>query len=1269
MRLCNAPRVFPPSPARPTLRWARPVSAWVGLVSAGAACALAGDGWHAVPGGRWRELPVPAAGRAGFTLRAPETTGVTFTNHLAEATAARNRILENGSGVALGDVDGDGWCDAYFCRLEGDNVLYRNLGGWRFEDITARAGVACPGQYSTGAAFADMDGDGDLDLLVNALGGGTRAFRNDGTGRFEESTGTRLDRRLGATSLALADIDADGDLDLYVTNYRTTTFKDRPPGLNVEARRVGDRIVVTPEDRFIPLLPRAGGVEVIERGDRDYLYVNDGAGRFLPVAWTTGSFLDAEGRPLTQMPTDWGLTVLFRDFNHDRAPDIYLCNDFFFWPDRVWLNDNSSRFRAAPPTAFRLWSVSSMGGDTADLNRDGHDDLFVADMVSRNHAWRHRQRPQMMQGLLEQNLENPENVPEVARNALYLARGDGTYAEIAQFAGVDFTEWSWGAVFLDADLDGWEDLIIPTGNNHDVQDGDALRAQEELRRLPDTLENRLRGWRLFPPLATPLLAYRNNRDLTFTDVTASWGFGEPGPWQGLALADLDNDGDLDLAVNRLNGVAGLFQNTAAAPRLAVRLQGNPPNTRGVGARITVHGGPVTQTQEMIAGGRYVSDDDDLRVFATGTATNLTIEVDWRSGRHSRLTRAAPNRLYEIAEHSSAPHPPDPAPRNPPRPLFADLTSQLGHVHRETPFDDFRPQPLLSRKLSSRGPGVAWFDLDGDGWDDLVVGAGREGAPGVFRNEPAPAGGTPARRLIASSEPALASPYAGGMAGVLGWRHGTNETALLAARPPVGADTDHAGIRVLAFRPNTAPAPDLPGMAGALALADVDADGDLDLFAGGWPLPGRYPESSPAALWRGNGGAWTPDPTNNATLGRAGLVNAARFADLTGDGWPDLALACEWGPVRLFRNDYGRFRDWSPPLTWSAPPPTSSSPAPRPSTLTELTGWWNGIAAGDFDGDGRLDLVVAGWGRNTRFERYLARPLRLYFGDLDDDGVVELLETYFEPALGKYAPWRAYETVSRELPFIAAAAPSYRAYGEAGVDDLLGGRRGEVRLREAAVLESLVLLNRGDHLEARPLPAEAQFAPAFGVTVADFDGDGHEDLFLAQNFFGVEPETSRYDAGRGLLLRGDGAGGFTALSGAASGLAIYGEQRGSAAGDFDGDGRADLAVAQHRGATRLYHNQQARPGLRVRLEGPPGNPHAVGAALRVGRDGNFGPAREMHAGSGWWSQDSAVAVLAVPAGANQLQVRWPGGRMTVQPLPAETREVVITPDTRRAAPAR
>src|SRR5437773_4733935 len=295
--------------------------------------------WQPGAGFRSAALPVGASGKTGFTRLTAETTGVTFSNHLSDATAAKNRILENGSGVALGDIDGDGWCDIYFCRLEGPNVLYRNLGNWKFEDITAKAGVACPDQYSTGVVFADVDGDGDVDLLVNSIGGGTRLFLNDGRGHFTEAKDSGLDRTLGSTSLALADFDGDGDLDLYVTNYRTTTIKDSPPGVQPEARTVNGKIVVTPQDRFTALMPKDGGVMIFERGEPDMLYLNDGKGHFTAVSWTGGMFLDEDANALTEPPRNWGLTALFRDLNGDGTPDLYVCNDFFFSPDELWFNE------------------------------------------------------------------------------------------------------------------------------------------------------------------------------------------------------------------------------------------------------------------------------------------------------------------------------------------------------------------------------------------------------------------------------------------------------------------------------------------------------------------------------------------------------------------------------------------------------------------------------------------------------------------------------------------------------------------------------------------------------------------------------------------------------------------------------------------------------------------------------------------------------------------------------------------------------------------
>jgi len=1195
---------------------------------------------------RFRRVQPTTTHGPGFTLMASTVTGIRFTNHLAEVSGAFNRNLANGSGVALGDVDGDGRCDVYLCRLEGDNRLYRNLGDWRFEEITGAAGLGCPGQHSTGAAFSDLDGDNDSDLIVNGLGAGTRTFLNDGQGRFTELT-SRLDRTLGAMSLALGDIDGDGDLDLYVANYRTDTWMDRPPGLNVEARRVGDQVVVTPADRFVVVTPRAGGVEVMERGDRDFLYVNDGQGRFAPVLWTS-AFFNEDGRPLRAPPTDWGLSVMFRDFNGDLTPDIYVCNDFFFWPDRFWINEESTRFHAVAPFAVRSQAVSAMGMDVADINRDGHDDFLVTDMVSRQHAWRHRQRPNLMQGIVNQVPDSPASRPEVVRNVLQLNRGDGTWADIAQLAGLDFTEWSWGCVFLDADLDGWEDVLIPTGNNHDVQDADALRAQRSQPR-DDSPEGRVDAWSQFPLLATPLLAYRNQHDLTFSERTTEWRFGQPGPWQGMALADLDNDGDVDLVVNRLNDEAGVFRNDASAPRVAVRLKGRPPNTAGIGARITVTGGPVRQTQEMIAGGRYLSGDQPQRTFAAGAATNrLQIEVAWRQGWRTVVESVPANCLIEI-EEDAATLPPAASPPAP-TPWFEDRSTLLTHRHRTDPFDDFGRQPLLSRRLSTLGPGVVWFDLDDDGWDDLVIGGGRGQPLTSFCNREGRA-----FQPLTNAPPASGNQQ--GNTAVLVTRTSTNRPVVLTGVPAYGSPALPTNAVLMADWPDGSPtglAGELRASVGPLALGDVDGDGWLDLFVGARVVPGRYPESVPSLLYRGQPGpsgrlSFGPlDSVNAAILANAGLVSGAVWTDLAGDGLPDLVLAVEWGPIRILRNDGGRLADWNPPVRGSAP---------QNGRLKDLTGWWTAVGVGDFDGDGRQDLVAANWGRNTRFQRFLDRPLRVYHADLGA-GHVELIEAYYEPTLRAYVPWRDYETITRALPWVADHLPTFRAYGEASVETVLGEFANEFKVLEATTLDSVLLLNRDDHLEVQPLPPEAQFAPAFGLAVADFDGDGHDDIFLAQNFFSVEPETSRYDAGRGLLLRGDGQAGFTAVAGQVSGLRLYGQQRGCAVADFDHDGRTDLAVAQHNDEFKLYRNVHAKPGLRVRLLGPPHNPNSIGAIIRLGFGDKLGPAREVRAGAGSWSQDSHVPILGFASPPDFIQVRWPDGLVSQTPVGAGMLEAII-----------
>lgn len=1222
--------------------------------------------WTQKDGYRWAEVEPGTGDEVGFHRLRSSATGIQFENHLSEEAIARNQHYLNGSGVAAGDVDGDGWTDLYFVQLEGPNRLYENQGGLSFREVTDSAGVAHEDHYSTGATFADVDGDGALDLLVGSVSKGVALYMNDGQGHFtRDSMNTAMEVEKGNTTLSLADVDGDGDLDLYVTNYKERSAediysRDALATKNILRRKrteEGVEPVIAPQyaEHYAIVGEDGGPSGPAETGERDALYLNDGDGTFRKVQDVQDHFLGPDGDPVG-LAKDWGLNASFRDVNGDGRPDLYVNNDFWT-PDRFWVNQGDGVFRAIDPVAIRNQSFSSMTVDFSDANRDGNLDLFVTEMLSSEHSRRMRQHTP--QGPF--SASTIDGQPQYNRNSFYKSRGDGTYAETAYFSGVEATEWSWGVRFLDVNLDGYDDLLVNTGFSHDVQDIDSRRKiGKKMARQPSK-----RFITDYPPLRLPNEAYRNEGDLTFTEMSEEWGFAsEEDVSHGLATADLDRDGDLDVIVSRLNQEAVIYENRATAPRLAVRLSGRSPNTDAVGATVALKGGkggPAPQREAIAAGGDYLSDSAPTAMFAAASDTAVhRIVVTWPNGTTSTVDSARANRIYEIeqppadqqgAEGSSTRRstPSDTSRwvvEGTSEPIFEDVSDRLSHRHHETSFDDFRVQPLLPIKLSRQGPGLSWIDYDQDGDADLFVGSGRRGRLAVYENNGA--GQFTPRRFGPLTDTTRADHTT-----ILGWPTKAGTRVLVGQSHYESTDPQGpSALQYLITEGAASPHENVPGTwsaTGPLAAADYDADGDLDLFVGGRFVPAQYPWDATSRLFVNDDGTFALDEANSEMLKNLGLVTGAVFTDYDGDGDPDLLLSRAWDSLKLFENENGTFRDVTEEMG-----------------LSRSAGWWNGVTTGDFNGDGRPDIVATNWGTNTPYQLDSGRPLRMYYGDFNSDRRGEIIETYYEPERGSYVPRRQLNAfTSASVPF-ASQFDTHAEFSRATLDDISRIDPDSLPYKAVNTLRHTLFVNEGDRFVPRALPGEAQLATAFHPGVADYNNDGNEDLFLSQNFFAVRPKMPRSDAGRGLWLKGDGSGQFEAVPAQKSGVEVYGEQRGAAFSDVNGDGRVDLAVSQNGAETKLYLNRTSDPGLRVRLEGPPSNRAGYGSSVRLRyEDGSGGPRREIQAGAGYWSQDAATQVLGRAGPVAHIEVQWFDGRRdTVAVSDGERTYVVRHPESGR-----
>ena len=1052
--------------------------------------------WESMPYGRRAPLNDPGQGGAGFQEMEPGATGLIFTNLLTQVMSDLNNNLANGSGIALGDINDDDLCDVFLASVEGQSQLFLNQGHWRFREATLESGLSLPDRPATGALLEDLDGDQDLDLVVAFNGAGVTCWYNNGEGQFQDRTPAGFQSRTGPTSLAISDLDQNGLLDLYVANYGENTLRS---GAAVRLRTVRGKQVVM--GRWRDRIDVIDG-QMVEFGEPDQLWLQTQPGVFQLQSWIQGAFLDPLGKPLTEAPRDLSLSVMIRDLNQDGLPDIYECNDFHC-PDRFWINQGDGVFQAIGLDALRTMCHFSMGVDAADVNRDGYLDLYAVDMLSPLHAIRMIQQTQMNPDPRHLPLNEPYR-RQVRRNTLLMQREDGSYRELARLAGLEATDWSWCPIFLDVDLDGWDDLLVVNGHLMDALDSDVM---ERRQKLPEGSSQRAEI--RYPPLITPNLAFRNLGNLSFEPAGVQWGFQSERVCHGFALGDLDLDGDLDLVINCLNDQVLLYQNKVSAPRFSVRLIGRGGNASAIGAKVALVGQKGRYEQEIIGGGRYLSDDQNLKTFAMNMEPSTShVEITWPDGTLSIIEAIQAGMCYEIDANKLASRSSKPIPPPAVNPLFRQSDASIQLPARPPSRPDWEWQPSLNRPLLTERAPVQLVPKQQTGVDRL--------------------------RLIdtASESGKVQHPIR-----AWAWVDSQRQSHLKLLEGMVLADPQ------MPTSPIQGPAP--------FATADVNQDGHEDVFVGLPPLPGLYPLDQGSRLYLGGNAAQVESGAPWSDLGR---VRAAVFTDFNQDRWPDLVVACEWSALRLFQNKEGSFTEVT-----------------EKTHLSQHLGWWQSLVTLDVDQDGDEDLVAGNWGRNTRYQTYMKHGLRLYQADVNQDGVVEMMEARFDASARRWLPLDGLAIQEKVFAGLRNLYPSHRAFAEASMETLSS----QLGLGDAFLhintLDSMLFINQGGHFEAVALPDLAQHTPIPHLVTADFNQDGDPDLFIAQNWESTPEHVGAINAGQGLVLLGGVGSTFEPLSSTASGIRIDAEQQGVWVGDANGDQRPDLWI-QHSGTIELYLNQ-------------------------------------------------------------------------------------------------
>lgn len=1135
-------------------------------------------------------------------------------------------------GVAVGDIDGDDLPDVFIASAPGCNHLYRQIEPLRFEDITRSAGLDGDKSWSRGACIIDIDGDGDRDIFVANYGEPNRLYLNNGVHGDPEFTegaaAAGLDLIDASLTPSFCDYDRDGDLDFYlVTNqYLWPPGLPSPSQAQLISERDGRPILNAPYDRYLAITDYrsnpAGGFDVKYdyAGRPDVLYRNNGDGTFSDVTVSAG-MIPGNGR---------GLSASWWDYDNDGHFDLYVAND---WGDRDFLyrNNGDGTFADVAETALPSTSMFSMGSDTGDLNDDGRMDLFCADMSGTNHYKR-----KISMGSMEASktafMVNARP-PQSMRNAVFLGTGTPKVLEAAQLMGLQNSDWSWAVRILDLDNDGQNDVFVTNGMEKNIRSSEGAGVaitKAELRNEHN-------------------VAFRNTGaetagGLRFESHAKQWGLDHFGFSLAAASSDLDRDGDLDLLVINRDEPPLLLENRSPTPGILLHLRDSTGKHDAIGAIVRLHTADGTQIRTILPNRGYLACDEAAAHFGlTAADSPAELSITWPGGHQQRIPDIVAGERLIIIDPG-----PDGKPQAAPetaRPLFAERQMPASLRHRERPFDDFAAQPLLPNKLSQLGPGLAMGDLDGDGDVDGVLG-GAAGSPTlVLRNDGA---GT-----FAKAEPIANSEIFEDMGLLLLDVDADGDRDLFAVSGGVepGSLQDRLYLNDGRGTFTNAPEGILPPdsqSGSSICAADVDRDGDLDLFIGGRVIPGQYPLAADSRLLRNDGGRFT-DATEEwgPVLKGFGLVTGAQFADLDDDGWQDLVIAREWGAVGYLRNKEGQFTDQT-----------------AASGLADFTGWWNGVAVADLDRDGDLDFVASNFGLNTKYHASAAHPALLYYGDFGN-GTPRCVEAEFEHET--LFPVRGKSCSTRAIPNLATKFTSFHQFALADLGEIYSPPVLNAASRYAATtLRSGVFRNDGQgSFSFEPLPRLAQLAPGFGLCIADMNLDGLPDIAMAQNFYTTQPETGRMSGALGAVLLGTPEGEFSALWPGLSGLAIADDAKASALADFNNDQQPDLFVASNNGPLRHYSantdtTESAFMARTIELRGSPSNPEAIGARITVRQGNTLIGSFTVQAGSGYLGQSPAKIFFSVPQTGQpaKISIRWPDASESSHEAAASEHRILI-----------